>query len=317
MSSIYDSIFQDYGDNIFTYNHFGRYLRVKYGEKIHKIIIDAGFTCPNRDGKLAKGGCIFCDNKIFNDNARRTVKKPVRAQIAEAIERKKKVYGVAKFIAYFQAYTNTYANVFHLKKEYDIIRKFPEIIGLSIGTRPDCIDNEKLDLIESYSSEYMVWIEYGLQSANDKTLQIINRGHSLEQFLDAVRITESRRLSICVHTVLGLPGESEEDMMKTADILSNLPINGIKLHNLCVVKNTELANIYYNNDYTPMTFEEYIKYSVKFLERIPYHITIQRLTADSPDDIFIAPEWAKDRWKIIEGIDAEFRRRNSMQGILC
>jgi uncharacterized protein len=304
-------------EKIFTYNHFGRYLRVKHGFTIQKISLDAGFTCPNRDGAVAKGGCIFCDNRIFNINVRREIKYTLRKQLSEGISHLKNDFGINKFFAYFQAYTNTYADIDYLKEQYDLIREFPEIVGLSIGTRPDCIDSEKLDLIESYSKDYIVWIEYGLQSAKNETLIKINRGHTVEQFSEAIKLTENRKISICVHLVLGLPGENHSDMMNTADFLAKLPISGIKLHNICVVKNTALEKMYYDNTFKLITFDEYVKTAVDFLERIPYQITIQRLTADSPPDIFIAPEWAYDRWKIIEAIDLEFRRRNSLQGIRC
>jgi uncharacterized protein len=304
-------------EKIFRYNHFGRYLRTKYGYTVHKVNIDAGFTCPNRDKETATGGCIYCDNRAFNKHAYHDVEKSIRQQLQEGIAQKRRIYKIKKVIAYFQAYTNTYENSDYLKKQYDLIREFPEIMGLSIGTRPDCIDNEKLDLIESYSDDYAVWVEYGLQSANDKTLEAINRGHDFQQFLDAIELTKNRNLSICVHLIIGLPGETHEDMMRTANLLAGLPINGIKLHNMCVVKGTRLDEMYQQGFFKPMEFDEYIQTSVDFLERIPYEITVQRLTADSPPDIFVSPEWANDRFKIVNAIENEFIRRDSFQGIKC
>jgi uncharacterized protein len=304
-------------EKIFRYNHFGRYLRTKYGYTVHKVNIDAGFTCPNRDKETATGGCIYCDNRAFNKHAYPEIEKSVRQQLAEGIAQKKRIYKIDKVIAYFQAYTNTYENSEFLKKQYDLIREFPEIMGLSIGTRPDCIDNEKLDLIESYADDYIVWVEYGLQSANDKTLETINRGHNFQQFLDAIEITKNRKISLCVHLIIGLPGESYDDMMRTADLLSGLPIDGIKLHNMCVVKDTRLHEMYIDGSFKPMGFDEYIQTSVDFLERIPYEITVQRLTADSPPDIFVSPEWANDRFSIVNAIENEFIRRDSFQGIKC
>jgi radical SAM protein (TIGR01212 family) len=179
------------------------------------------------------------------------------------------------------------------------------------------VDREKLDLVESYSKDYMVWIEYGLQSANNETLKRINRGHTVEQFLKAVEMTKERDISICVHLILGLPGENHSMMMDAAQFLSGLPITGIKLHNQCVVRQTILEKMYRDGDYRPLTLEEYVKAAVDFLERIPFEVTVQRLTADAPDDIFVAPDWAKNRWKIIEEIDKEFVRRDSHQGIGC
>jgi len=302
-------------DKIYRYNHFGRYLKTTYGHSIHKVNINAGFTCPHRDKDTNAGGCIFCDNRAFNKYAYPEIERSVRQQIAEGIARKKKVYGVDRIIAYFQAYTNTNDEVENLRERYDIIREFPEIVGLSIGTRPDCVDPEKIDLIESYAKDYQVWLEYGLQSASDETLEKINRGHTFQQFLDAVKITEGRPIKICVHLILGLPFEDHAAMMNTADLIAGLPIAGIKLHNLCVVKGTELEALYREGRITLLSRDEYVRTAVDFLERIPYEITVQRLTADSPEDIFVAPEWARDRWKIINGINAELVRRDSFQGI--
>lgn len=309
-----DEIFL-YENKIYRYNHFGRYLKTKYGYKIHKVNIDAGFTCPNRDEVTLEGGCIYCDNRAFNKHAYRDIQKNIRQQLAEGIAQKKRIYGIDKIIAYFQAYTNTFEKTEYLKGQYDIIREFPEIIGLAIGTRPDCIDDEKLDMIESFAKDYQVWVEYGLQSANDPTLEKINRGHTFQQFIDAIKITKARAISICVHLILGLPFENHSDMMRTADLISRLPISGIKLHNMCVVKGTELEKLYDSGEYKTLTFDEYVQTAVDFLEKIPYEITVQRLTADSPNDIFVSPDWAKDRWKVIDEINAEFKRRDSFQGI--
>lgn len=299
------------------YNHFGSYLKARLGFPAHKITIDAGFTCPNRDGMVGYGGCVYCDNRAFNINVRRKLKKSPREQIAEGIAHVKEKFGVDKIIAYYQAYSNTYGDVSCLKKRYDEIRDFPEIIGLAIGTRPDCVDPEKLNLIESYSKDYMVWIEYGLQSANEETLKRINRGHTVGQFLEAVEMARGRKVSICVHLILGLPGEDYSAMMKTADLLAGLPIAGVKLHNQCVVKGTVLEKMYDQGKYRPLTLEEYVKTAVDFLEMIPPEVTVQRLTADVPDEIFVAPSWAKNRRKIMAEIDREFVRRDSRQGMLC
>ncbi|MEW5736445.1 MAG: TIGR01212 family radical SAM protein [Thermodesulfobacteriota bacterium] len=304
-----------YENKIYRYNHFGRHLAARYGSKIHKVNINAGFTCPHRDEKTNTGGCIFCDNRAFNKYAYPEITRSVRQQLAEGIARKKNIYGIEKIIAYFQAYSNTNDSLERLRGRYDIIRDFPEIVGLSIGTRPDCIDPQKLDLIETYTKNYQVWIEYGLQSASDAVLAKINRGHTLRQFLDAIEMTAGRPVSICVHLILGLPGETRDSMMQTADLLATLPIQGIKLHNICVVKGTELERLYRRGEFAPLSFDEYVQAAVDFLERIPYEITVQRLTADSPADIFVAPDWARDRWKIMNAINDEFIRRDSFQGI--
>ena len=184
------------------FNSYTEYIRNAFGGRIQKVVVDAGFTCPNRDGTIGYGGCIYCDNRAFNLNVRRGLKESPRQQIKDGIAQVKEKFGIDKIIAYFQAYSNTYGDVACLKEQYDVIRDFPEIVGLAIGTRPDCVDQEKLDLVESYSKDYMVWIEYGLQSANNETLKRINRGHTVEQFLKAVEMTKERNISICVHLIL-------------------------------------------------------------------------------------------------------------------
>ncbi|MDD5085943.1 MAG: TIGR01212 family radical SAM protein, partial [Candidatus Omnitrophica bacterium] len=201
---------------ICPYNKFGNYLKKHFGCRVHKVTLDAGFTCPNRDGYLSYDGCTYCNNQGFSSNTR-LAPRSLEEQLAEGINYFRSRFNAEKFIAYFQAYTNTYAAPDELRKRYDVVRSFDEVAGISIGTRPDCVTPEILDLIESYSDKYMVWVEYGLQTIHEKTLKRINRGHTYESFLKAIDMTAGRKINICAHVILGLPGETRDDMMKTAE----------------------------------------------------------------------------------------------------
>lgn len=294
------------------YLTFRRYLKNKYNCSVRKLSIHTGLTCPNRDGTLGVGGCIFCNNQSFHPDSGSDV--PIRTQIAQQIE-KYKINGRAeKFIAYFQTFTNTYAPIKELKQIYDVIYEFPDIVALSIGTRPDCVTPEILDLIETYSAQYEVWIEYGLQSANNETLQKINRGHTFEQFLQAIGLTELRSIKSCVHVILGLPGETHNDVMYTANSLAKLSIDGIKFHPLQILRETKLKSLYNSGKIQVLEKDTYISWLVDFIELLPQHIVIQRLTADAQGDLLVAPEWCRDKMHVLQDIDSEFERRNSYQG---
>jgi len=280
------------------YNNFSSFLKNKYGEKVWKISLHAGFSCPNRDGTLSTNGCIYCNNQAFNIQAGKK-NKSLDEQILSSMERLKKTRKVSKFIAYFQTYTNTYASVEALKKIYDKVLRYPEIVALSIGTRPDCVDKQKLDLIESYSDYLDVWIEYGLQSIHNQTLNRINRGHSYEDFLQAVRLTQEREISICVHVIAGLPGESKEDFLLTVRAVADLNIDGIKFHPLHVLKNTELEKIYERNQVT--------------LWKADYYAEV---ICDAYKNLLVAPEWCSKQKKIeiIRLIDKKLEARKTRQG---
>ena len=216
-----------------------------------------------------------------------------------------------KFISYFQAYTNTYATVEHLKKVYDSAFSHPDVIGISIGTRPDCVDREKISLISSYAQNHYVWVEYGLQSVHNKTLEKINRGHSFEDFAHAVEITKNNNINICVHVILGLPGETKENMLDTARILSKMGINGVKIHLLCVLKGTKLEQMYNDGLYTPLEEDEYVETVCDFLELLPPEITIHRLAGNGLKKILVAPKWLPEKFRILTKIDRELEKRNS------
>lgn len=299
------------------YYPFSYFLRENFPVKVHKISIHAGFTCPNRDGLAGVGGCTYCANESFSPNVRETI-APIKEQVENGIKFLKRRYGAEKFIAYFQAFTNTYADVDTLKDRYDEALLNKDVIGLSIGTRPDCITDDILDLIHSYTEEYHVWVEYGLQSIHDRTLQLVNRGHDYKAFEDAVLLTKQKDgIKICAHIILGLPGEDWNDMMETAGTVSALGIDGIKIHHLYIAKNTAMANDYLNGKIKTMKMEEYVSLACDFLERISADIVIQRLVGDTHGDFLISPVWNATKGEVFAAITNELKHRNSYQGAKC
>lgn len=295
------------------YNQFSRYLKETFAEKVYKVTIDAGFNCPNRDGSKGSNGCIFCDDGgSFSraQDARLSVKK----QLEQGIENLSTRFKARKFISYLQAYSNTYKDVDELKKIYDEAVDHKDVVGLSIGTRPDCVDKEKLDLIQSYTKDKMVWIEYGLQSSNNETLNFINRGHDVEEFVEAVKMTQNRGIKICAHVIIGLPNDTKEDIIKTAKLLADLNIDGVKLHLLCILKNTKLEKMYNDGLINIMEQEEYVESICDFLELLPAHTTIHRLAGNGLKEIRVAPKWLGRKFEILNMIDAELEKRGSYQG---
>lgn len=295
------------------YYSFGRYLRQRFGQRVHKVTIDAGFTCPNRDGARGTGGCTFCNNVGFSPNSR-FGSVDVGRQLADGIDRMRAKRKAKQFLAYYQAYTNTYAPVEQLKKLYDVAWEFPEVVGMAIGTRPDCVSPEIIDLLASYASKGEVWIEYGLQTMHDRTLEEINRLHTLQEFYDAMEMTRDRGLKICVHTILGLPGESREMMMETHRMLAAQPMDAIKIHLLHIMKNTMMAVQYRRGEIPLMSREEFVDLVVDVLEVIPPTVAIQRMHADAPPDVLVAPEWCLDKAGVLQDIHNELIRRDTWQG---
>lgn len=296
------------------YNQYSQYLEKLFGCKVYKITLDAGFNCPNRDGTVSSGGCIFCDEHGSFSKAHSNTLS-ITEQLNTGVERLSTRFKAEKFISYFQAYSNTYAHVDHLKKLYDEAVSHEKVVGLSIGTRPDCVDKEKIDLISSYAESKLVWVEYGLQSIHDKTLQYINRGHSAEDFIKAVKLTQNKGINICAHVIIGLPGETKKDMLETAKTLADLGIDGVKIHLLCVLKNTKLEKMYYNKDFQLLSPEEYTDTVCDFLEILPEETTIHRLAGNGLKEILVAPNWLGQKFKLLNMIDNELERRNSYQGI--
>lgn len=301
-----------YGDNK-RYNQFSRLLKDKFGAKVYKITLDAGFSCPNRDGTISKGGCIFCDEGGSFSQAHSNLLS-IEQQVQEGIKTLSARFKAEKFMSYFQAYSNTYKPVKELEKIYNSALTDEKIIGLSIGTRPDCVDDEKLSLIAGYKDDYYTWVEYGLQSIHNKTLKKINRGHDFDCFLRAYEKTKEKGINVCVHVILGL-WETHDEMMQTAQKLAELRVDGVKIHMLCALENTRLADMYKNNEIDFMSEDEYINTVCDFLEYLPPETSIHRLAGNGLKKNLIAPRWLGKKLDCLNKIDREFIKRNSYQGI--
>lgn len=296
------------------YCRFSHYLRARFGDRVQKISVDAGFSCPNRDGAVSTEGCVFCDNRGFSVNTR-FPERPLNEQIAEGIRRAEQRLAIHKFMVYFQAYSNTYASIETLRERYDVIKQFDGVVSLAIGTRPDCVNDEILDLIAEYADTYEVWIEYGLQSMHDQTLSAINRGHLCADFERALAMTRKRKnLKVCVHTIIGLPGETEDEILETARYLGTCEVDGIKIHPLHIVKGTALEALYVEKKYDALSLEEYALLVVRFLEYLSPKTVIQRLTAECPEDLLIAPEWLNQKGTVLGAIERLLTNRNTFQG---
>jgi len=301
--------------NTKRYYDFKSFLVNTFGCKVYKLQIDAGFTCPNRDGTLATGGCIYCDGRF--SRLRQTGPLPtVTEQIAAAKKLYTRLRDARKFIAYFQTATNTYGPFEKLKNLYDEALAQDDIVGLAVGTRPDCIADDVIGLFGEYARRYHVWVEYGLQSIHERTLQFINRGHDYQSFRDAVRRTAGRGVNICTHIIVGLPGETHDDVMETAHAVAALPVDGIKIHLLLALAGTKLGLLYERGDVAMISREEYVRTVCDILEVLPPSMVIQRLTADGYRDIFLAPQWGRNKLAVINAIDHEMERRDSWQGKL-
>lgn len=298
------------------YYSFGDYLKEIFGVKVYKVNVDAGFTCPNRDGTLGTTGCIYCNNESFRPSSCAST-KPLIEQISNGIEYLKNRYKAKAFLVYFQPYTNTYASVDKLEKLYTEALNHPEVIGLSIGTRPDCIDQEKLNLLEKLSKNHLIIIEYGMQSMYEKSLKFIRRGHDYSTFLNAVYETYERGILVGAHIIVGLPTETKEESLAMADEINRHPIKFIKIHQLQVVKKTILARIYEKQPFPLFEYEEYLDFIVEFLERLCPDIVIQRLFATAPEEILIAPRWNRTKQQILNDIDKKLEERNARQGSKC
>ncbi len=295
------------------YNQYSAHLKNKFGVKVYKITLDAGFSCPNRDGTISSGGCIFCDDGGSFSQAHSNLLS-IENQIEIGIENLTTRFKAKKFMSYFQAFSNTYKPVNELEKIYKSSLKHPDIVGISIGTRPDCVDKDKLNLIASFKDDYYTWIEYGLQSIHNKTLKEINRGHDFDCFLKAYEKTKEKGINVCVHIILGLPGETKDDMLKTAQKLAELKVDGVKVHMLCALKGTKLSKMYSEGKISFMSEENYIDTVCDFLEILPPETTIHRLAGNGLKKNLIAPLWIGKKFDCLNKIDREFERRNSWQG---
>ena len=295
-------------------NTFGQAMLKRYGERVHKVSIDASFTCPNRDGSKGVGGCTFCNNISFSPNSKQPA--PIAQQIASGRRVIRKRTRAQKYIAYFQAYTNTYDETASLKRLYDLALSEPDVIGLSIGTRPDCVRDDVLDLLVSYRDQgYEVWLELGLQSAFDESLKRVNRGHGFAEYRQTLLAARKRGLQVCTHLIAGLPGESRWHMLESLNRVLDLGIDGLKLHPLHVVKNTVLAQEWKQGLYQPLSMQEYIQIAADVVDRSPSDVIFHRLTGTASPDILLAPEWCSLKWRVLNGIEDELcaRKRQNQQ----
>lgn len=295
------------------YRDLRTYLTARFGRRVQKIALDAGFTCPNRDGTVGVGGCLYCNARGSGTGAF-SRGQSLTAQLQAAALGLTRRYGPCAFIAYFQGFTNTYAPVDRLRALYDEALAFPGVVGISIGTRPDCVPDEVLGLLAGYARRHLVWLELGLQSAQDATLRRLNRGHDVACFVDAVRRAAALGLEVVAHVILGLPGEGREEMLATARFLGGQPLQGVKLHLLYVVAGSGLARLFEAGDYTPLTEAEFVSLAVDFLEELPPQLVIHRLTGDPHPEELLAPAWCRDKHRVLTRIREEFQRRGSRQG---
>ena len=296
------------------YRDYNSYLRELFGERVQKISLDAGFTCPNRDGTISSEGCIFCDPRGSGSGAMTLKNISLEKQLLSGMEIARGRYKAKKYIAYFQSFSNTYAPVDVLEDQYKRALSCEGMVGLSVGTRPDCVDNNILNLLSSFTGDYLVWIEYGLQSSHDITLNKINRGHDVKAFETAVKMSNESGLNVCAHVILGLPGETNKMMMETAEFLANQPITGVKIHSLFVTKGTQLADIYLSGEFRCMERDEYIETLIDFLELLPAEYVIQRLTGDPDRNDMLAPDWALEKNRNMILIRQRLEERNTWQG---
>jgi hypothetical protein len=295
------------------YYTFNEHLREKFGGKIFKVSLDAGFTCPNRDGTLGQGGCIYCSARGSGDFAGEQGLS-IHDQFLEVTDRMQKKWPRAQYIAYFQAYTNTYAPVERLRAVYEEALAEDNVVGLAISTRPDCLPEDVLDYLEELNQKTYLWVELGLQSIHDRTMELIERGHNYVQFLKGLDLLHSRGIQVCAHLILGLPGETKAEMLETAQAVAKLPLRGIKIHLLHVLKGTPLAAIYQCEPFELMAKDDYVSLVVDILEIIPSEMVIHRLTGDGPPDELIGPRWSRKKWEVLNAIDAELVRRDTWQG---
>ena len=298
-------------ENVKRYNKLNEYLKNKCGERTLKICVDGGFSCPNRDGTVGRNGCIFCSERGSGDHICKN------NNISEQVEKYFSSYKSTranKFIVYFQNFTNTYDTVEHLKLKYDSALIDDRIVGLEIATRPDCINEDVCKLLASYTDKYYVCVELGLQTSNEKTSKFINRGYENAVFTAAVQLLKQYGIDVVVHIMIGLPHETMEDLSNTIDFVNRHTVNGIKIHNVYVVKNTVLADLYYKGLYSPMGFDEYLEYLVYAITHLRPDIVIHRISGDAPKDLLIAPEWNVHKKWVLNGLDRVLKEKDLWQG---
>ncbi len=300
------------------YNDFSSFVRKKFNERVQKVSIDAGFTCPNKDGTKGVGGCTYCNNNTFNPDYCKPI-KPIKVQIDEGIEFFSKKYKAQKYLAYFQAFTNTYASLNDLTKMYEEALSHKDIIGLVIATRPDCIKDEVLDYLEELVERgYFIKLEFGLESTKNETLEAINRCQTHEEAIDAFHRSDGRGLHLGGHLILGLPGETKEDMLHHAIMVSQLPINTLKIHHLQIVKHTMMAVQFKKTPeiFTFMELDEYIDLVVDFVELLNPEIIVERFFSESPARMLLYPKYGLKNFEVKHLVEKRMEERDAIQGRL-
>lgn len=305
-------------ENLERYKHLNKYLKDKFGERTLKICIDGGFSCPNRDGSISNGGCIFCSDRGSGDHIKfHSNSCNIESFISEQIKNYFTTYKAEranKFIAYFQNFTNTYDSISNLKLKYNSALIDDRIVALAVATRPDCINEDICKLLKSYCNKYYVWVELGLQTSNDETGKLINRGYSSQQFSKSVDLLNKYNIDVVTHIMVGLPNEAFDDIKNTVGFINKHNIQGLKIHCTYVVENTVLASMYYNSTYTPISLEYYLKCAGYILSHINPKIIIHRISGDAPKDLLVAPDWNSHKKWIMNGLDKYLRENDLWQG---
>ena len=295
------------------FRSYNKWLQEKFGERVYKVIVDAGFTCPNRDGTVAVGGCAYCNNNSFRPpSAIKT--DPIRDQVREGIEYIRKRFDAHKFIIYFQPFTNTYAETGHLRELYTDAIDHPEVVGLAIGTRPDCVDEEKIRMIDEIAQRTFVSLEFGVESIYDDTLRRVNRGHDYATFLQAMELTRRRSIHIGAHLILGFPWETREQWLAMADEMSRAGVDALKIHHLHLVRGTALAAEYARRPFRVLGYEEYLDLLCDFIERLDPRIVIERMFGEAPLALLVAPNWRRTKNDLVRDIQRRFEERDVWQG---
>lgn len=296
------------------YYNLNYFLRQKFGCKVFKISLDAGFSCPNRDGTISKGGCVFCSERGSGDFAGNR-QFSIKQQFESIKEVMSKKWKEGKYIAYFQAYTNTYAHVDVLKEKYEEAINEEGVVALAIATRPDCLGEDVLNLLEELSKRVYLWVELGLQTSNEDTAKKINRGYNLSTFEKAIENLRKRNIDVVTHIIFGLPGETKSDMLNTVNYVAKQDVQGVKFHLLHLMKNTPLVEFYDREELKFLSQEEYIDIICSSISIIPQNIVIHRLTGDAPRSLLIGPQWSLKKWEILNAIDSGLEKRGIYQGI--
>ena len=301
------------------FNSYAEYFKINFGHRVQKLTIDAGFTCPNRDGAVAFGGCTYCNNDAFNPSYN-TPTKSITRQLTEGVEFHQVRYRKAKdYLAYFQAYSNTYAPLPKLKEMYNEALQFPGVIGIVIGTRPDCVDNEKLDYFAELSKKYFITIEYGVESVNNQTLQAINRGHTFEQSVSAIKETVKRGIKTGAHFIIGLPGESDTEILQSIKTISALPLSSIKFHQLQIIKNTQMEKEFAQNPerFKQYELDAYLNLMVSVIERLNPNFVVERIAGEVPPRFLAGSGWGLLRvHDILRLFEKKLEEKDTWQGRL-